>query len=227
MGRADRGKNIETRSLGNIRFNVSVARRDCVIQQPGLGPVRKILRGLLSLYKGMVVTMRYLSHPSSVVTQQYPENRDTLKMFERYRGRLRLIYNAEGTHPCTACGICEMVCPNKSIRIITREGPVTGKKELDRFVWRFDTCTFCNLCVQACPFIAIDMAGDFESSVYDRRLLIYNLNTYHGPHTKALQKIEDPEMRKRAIEPNDIYSGPVPLAGTALPGIRALQGEGV
>src|SRR3990167_1084391 len=223
MSRADTSRDTETRELGGVRFSVSVARRDAVIQQPGMGIFRKIFRGLISLCKGMAVNIGYLIRPSTVVTQQYPENRGTLKMFERYRARLRLIYNDEGTHPCTACGICEMVCPNKTIKIITRQGPVTGKKELDRFVWRFDTCTFCHLCVQACPFIAIDMTGEYESSVYDRRLLIYNLNDYHGPHTKALQKIEDPEQRKKAIEPNDIYSGPVPLAGTPLAGIRALQ----
>src|SRR3989338_1990848 len=74
--------------------------------------------------------------------------------------------------------------------------------------------------LQGRRFIVIEMTGEYESSVYDRRLLIYNLNDYHGPHTKALQKIEDPEQRKKAIEPNDIYSGPVPLAGTPLAGIR-------
>src|SRR3990167_1383816 len=222
MGRTDL-KARETIEFGGLNLGVVVARRDSVIHQPGVGFIRKPFRALWSLYKGMAITIKYLIHPSNVVTQQYPENRKTLKMFERYRGQLRLIYNEEGTHPCTACGICDTVCPNESIRIIPRQGPITGKKELDRFVWRFDTCTFCNLCVQACPFIAIEMTGDFESSVYDRRLLIYNLNTYHGPYTKLLQKIEDPEKRKQAIEPNDIYSGPVPLAGTPMPGINALK----
>lgn len=211
----------ENRIIGGRELAVTVAPRTFICRHEA-SYIGKIFFGLLSLFKGLFVTLKYFLRPSSIVTQQYPENRKELKMFDRYRAQLRLIYNDEGTHPCTGCGICDTVCPNESIRIITRTGPVTGKKELDRFVWRFDTCTFCNLCVQACPFVAIDMTGNFESSVYDRRLLIYNLNNYSGPYTKMLEKIEDPEQRKKSMSPNEIFSGKIPLAGTGMHGINAL-----
>ena len=46
-------------------------------------------KGLLSLLKGMGVTGKYFF--SRKVTEQYPENRATLKIPERFRGTLTLI----------------------------------------------------------------------------------------------------------------------------------------
>ncbi|MBF0277785.1 MAG: 4Fe-4S binding protein [SAR324 cluster bacterium] len=187
-----------------------------------LGTLPNIRKVLFSLFKGMSITLRYLLHPSTVVTQQYPENRNELKMFDRYRARLKFTYNEAREHHCTGCLICEMVCPNASIIIHNRKGPVTGKKEIDHFLWRWDICTFCNACVVACPHNALEMTGNFESAVYDRRLLIYNLNAYAGPPANALKKIEDPEERKKAMEARDVYCEFTPMAGASLPGIAPL-----
>lgn len=123
-------------------------------------------------------------------------------------------------HKCTACGNCEAACPNGSIRILTRIGEITEERELDRFIWRMDSCTFCNACVQACPFDALEMGPHFENAVYDRRLLIYNLNRYAGPAASVVFDEEDPEVRAKLTEPRDIYGGPVPLNGHPLPNIR-------
>lgn len=183
--------------------------------------VVEIARAFSSLAKGMVVTIKYFARPWTVITQQYPENRKTLKMFERYRATLTMPHDERGYHKCTACKICHNNCPNASIRVIPRKNPVTGKNELDRFVWRLDSCTFCNICVQVCPFGAIEMNGKFESTVYDRRLLIYNLNRYAGPPASALEKIEDTAEREKLMEPRLPYSGELPLTGTAFPGAPA------
>ena len=51
-------------------------------------------KGLLSLLKGMGVTGKYFF--SRKVTEQYPENRATLKIPERFRGTLTLIYDENG-----------------------------------------------------------------------------------------------------------------------------------
>ncbi|MCM2277692.1 MAG: 4Fe-4S binding protein [Oligoflexia bacterium] len=174
--------------------------------------------GLKSLLKGMGITFHYFSRPSTVVTQQYPENRATLKMFDRYRMRLSLPHDENGFHKCTACTICEQACPNSSIRIVSRKGAVTNKTELDRFIWRMDSCTFCNACVVACPFSCLKMSGDFECSVYDKSLLVFNLTRYAGPTSTVLMKVTDPQERAKMWEPRDVYSGPVPLRGTAVPG---------
>lgn len=171
------------------------------------GILGRIAKGILSLLSGMKVTLHYLLRPSTVITQQYPENRKTLKMFERYRAQLIMVHDEHGFHKCTACQLCQTACPNASIRVIRREKPATGKTELDTFIWRMDSCTFCNACVMVCPFSVLEMKGDFESSVYDRRLLAYNLTRYAGPTSTVLLKVEDPEERKKMIETREVYPG--------------------
>jgi NADH-quinone oxidoreductase subunit I len=180
--------------------------------------------GAKSLIDGMALTLKYLVHPSKVVTAQYPENRATLKFPERYRAALRLKFDENGYHFCTACKMCERACPNASIKVITKTGGALCKVTLDRYVWRQDSCVFCNACVQSCPFDALEMTHDFENAVYDRRLLIYTLNRYAGPHAKILLQHE-PALRKTLMEPRDRYGGPVPLNGHALPNVRPLPVE--
>lgn len=173
--------------------------------------VKGLFPGMLSLLKGMRITFKYLIHPSLWVTQQYPENRHELKMPERYRAELTLIYDENNHHNCTGCGICDQACPNNSIKVIERKG-VSGKKEIDRFIWRMDSCTFCNLCVMVCPHDALEMKTRFESSVLDRRLLVYQLNRYAGPPKKELLKIDDTKVREELVkEKRCPYEGFIPL----------------
>lgn len=190
------------------------------------GLVLKTVNGLSSLLTGMRITLRYVTHPSTVVTRQYPENRETLEMTPRYRARLVFIEEEEGWHRCTGCRICEKACPNTSILIETQKGQASAKTEIVRYTWRLDTCTFCNACVQACPHDAITFDGAFESAVYDRRLLVYNLNTYAGPHAALAAKIEDPEARAASRVSVGRYEGPLPLSGTPLDGLPALGAPG-
>ena len=181
--------------------------------------ISKIIFGLKSLLTGMGVTFKYLVHPSTVVTQQYPENRETLKLSDRARNQLKFTMDENNYHKCTACHICEQQCPNGSIHVLERKQSATGKPELDTFIWRLDSCTFCNICVMVCPFQVLKMTPDFESSVYDQKLLIYNLTPYAGPTSTALMKIADPEERKKMIEPRSVYSGPTALMGFELAGV--------
>lgn len=183
-----------------------------------------IWRAARSVFKGMRTTIGVLLHPSTGVTKQYPENRATLKMHDRYRASLEFLSD-DGFHRCTACRICERECPNTSIIIDASKGEVTKKWEVDRYVWRLDTCTFCNICVQVCPFEAIDFTGKFESSVYDRRLLLFNLNEYAGPHASLAEKmVPDPTEREKLKRDCDAYSGNLPLNGDVWAGIPALNG---
>ncbi|MBK9333554.1 MAG: 4Fe-4S binding protein [Ignavibacteria bacterium] len=142
--------------------------------------ISDIYNGVKSLITGMKVTGHYFTHPGEIVTQQYPENRDTLKMFERFRGEVVLIHDENNMHKCTGCSACELACPNGSIEIISGKeiDPETGKstKIIDTFVYHLSMCTFCNLCILSCPTDAIKMAQGFEHSVFDRSKLTKVLN---------------------------------------------------
>lgn len=122
-------------------------------------------------------------------------------------------------HKCTGCQSCERACPNGSIVVKTRFNEIAEDKEVDRFVWRLDSCTFCNACVQACPYDAIEFTHEFENAVYDRRLLVFNLNSEAGPAANFVLEEEDPVVRRKLTEPRDTYGGPVPLNGHALPNL--------
>ena len=140
-----------------------------------------IAHGLKTLVTGMKVTGYYFSHArKEIITQQYPENRDELKMFDRFRGIVELTHDENNEHACTGCSACEVACPNGSIEIMSErvEDPETGKKKkaIDKFVYHYSMCTLCNLCILACPTDAIVMGRNFEYAVYDRKELTQVLN---------------------------------------------------
>lgn len=222
MGRVDfQDIKHEERTLGGVKIPVAV-----MPHFRKLGYTARIFHSLKGLLEGMRLTFYYLVHPSKVVTSQYPENRATLTFPERYRASLVMPLDANGYHACTGCRLCEKACPNASILITTRRNPVTDDREIDRYVWRLDSCVFCNACVQVCPCAAIEMKPYFENAVYDRRLLIYTLNRFAGPTAKTIEGEEDPEMRKKLIAtltPRDPYGGAVPVNGHPLPNIRPLN----
>ena len=141
--------------------------------------LRKVATGLISLFSGMGVTIGYFVRPSRIITQQYPENRESLRMMDRFRGHLIMIHDENDQHRCTACGICEKACPNGTISVLTTTD-LAGRKVLGRYIYRFSQCTLCNLCTESCPFGAITMGREFELAVYDRQLLTFILNKTQG-----------------------------------------------
>jgi NADH-quinone oxidoreductase subunit I len=140
-----------------------------------------IAHGLKTLATGMKITGYYFSHArKEIITQQYPENRDELKMFDRFRGIVEMPHDENNEHACTGFQSCEIACPNGSIEILWERAvdPETGKKKkaIDQHVYHFSMCTLCNLCIIACPTDAIKMGQNFEYSVYDRKQLTQVLN---------------------------------------------------
>lgn len=136
-----------------------------------------LFTGLHSLIKGMEVTGKELVTPK--VTEQYPENRATLKIPERFRATLQFVYDEEGAHKCIGCKSCERNCPNGTITITTKMVDLpNGKKKmkLDKYMYDLGSCTFCNLCVSSCPTSAIEFSNDFEQAVFTRSALVKQLN---------------------------------------------------
>ena len=141
--------------------------------------LQKIAVGILSLFKGMGVTIRYFVNPDRIITQQYPENRESLRMMDRFRGHLVMIHDENNRHRCTGCGICEKACPNGTISVLNTTD-IAGRKVLGRYIYRLSQCTLCNLCTESCPFGAIAMGQEFELATYDRLQLTFILNRTQG-----------------------------------------------
>jgi len=138
-----------------------------------------IFKGISSLWAGMRITGKYFFSPGEIVTQQYPENRATLKMEERFKGEVTMPHDANNEHACTGCGICEMNCPNGSIEIITDRIPnEEGKlvRVIDKHIYHLSMCTFCELCIKTCPSNALAWGQEFEHAVFDRSKLTKVLN---------------------------------------------------
>jgi len=141
--------------------------------------LKEIFTAIRGLMNGMAVTGYYFVHPKQIVTKQYPENRKKLKMLDRFKGEVVMPHDENNEHKCTACGICEMNCPNGSIEVVSamQEMPDGKKKRvLQKHIYHLGMCTFCNLCVKTCPSNALAMDQTFEHAVFNRAVLTKVLN---------------------------------------------------
>lgn len=151
--------------------------------------IKEVFLGFFSLAKGLSLTLRYFVRPWKHIVEQYPENRtSTINIPERFAGEVTLPHDENNRHKCTACTLCEMACPNGSIKIIsatveTEDGK--KKKVLDKWVYNLGMCTMCGQCIDACPQDAITFKNSFELSVYNRNDLIKVLNK---PGSKLKEK---------------------------------------
>lgn len=138
---------------------------------------KDLFNGIVNLLKGMYITMLNFCRPK--VTEQYPENRGKKVYAERFRGELIMPHNEKNEHKCTACGICQMNCPNGTIRIETKQITTEdgkSKKVLDKYFYDLASCTFCGLCSMNCPQKAIVWTNNFEHSVFTREAMRIQLN---------------------------------------------------
>jgi NADH-quinone oxidoreductase subunit I len=152
--------------------------------------IKDVTGAVKSLATGMKRTLYYFTHHKEIITEQYPDNRDTLVMADRFKGEVVMPHDEKNEHRCTGCTACELACPNGTIKVVTKfditpEGK--KKKAIDKLVYHLELCTMCNLCVEACPSDAIKMAQTFEHSVFNRSDLTKILN---NPGSKIMEGVE-------------------------------------
>jgi NADH-quinone oxidoreductase subunit I len=152
--------------------------------------IKDVFGAIRSLLVGLRRTLYYFTHHKEIITEQYPDNRATLHLAERFKGEVVMPHDEKNEHRCTGCTACELACPNGTIKVITKfditpEGK--KKKAIDKLVYHLELCTLCNLCIIACPSDAIVMAQTFEHSVFDRNKLTKTLN---NPGSKIMEGVE-------------------------------------
>lgn len=152
--------------------------------------IKEVWGAVKSLLIGLKRTLYYFTHHKEIITEQYPDNRATLVLADRFKGEVVMPHNEANEHRCTGCTACELACPNGTIKVVTKfditpEGK--KKKAVDKLIYHLELCTLCNLCVEACPSDAIKMAPTFEHSVYDRSQLTKILN---NPGSKIMEGVE-------------------------------------
>ncbi|MDR2520665.1 MAG: 4Fe-4S binding protein [Bacteroidales bacterium OttesenSCG-928-I14] len=140
--------------------------------------IKNIVVNILYLIQGMYVTI--LNFFRKKLTEQYPENRGKVFPYSRFRGTLVMFHNWKNQHRCTACGICQLNCPNGTIKITTKNelSEITGscKRVLDKYIYDVGSCTFCSICTTNCPQNAIIWETGFEHAIFNRSRLYKKLN---------------------------------------------------
>ena len=169
-----------------------------------------LVGGIKSLCNGLSVTFRELWTPK--ITERYPENRKENHIPERFRGTLVMPHNEKNEHKCIGCGICQMQCPNGTIKVVTEMVETADgkkKKQLVRYEYDHGCCMYCMLCTRACPQGAIEFSNEYEGSVFDRKALVKVLNR---PGSKCVEKPARPAVAKPAA-PAATATATAPAAG--------------
>ena len=169
-----------------------------------------LVGGIKSLCNGLSVTFRELWTPK--ITERYPENRKENNIPERFRGTLVMPHNEKNEHKCIGCGICQMQCPNGTIKVVTEMVETADgkkKKQLVRYEYDHGCCMYCMLCTRACPQGAIEFSNEYEGSVFDRKALVKVLNR---PGSKCVEKPARPAVAKPAA-PSATATATAPAAG--------------
>ncbi len=133
--------------------------------------LKKVFNFFWALIKGHYVVLKNALRKS--VTLSYPEVKNQPN--SRFRGKIEFTYDENGVSPCTACGICQRVCPCKDLIKIERERTDNGKFKVLSYQIDISHCIFCGNCVQSCPENAIVMGKEYELASQDKKDFIIEM----------------------------------------------------
>jgi len=111
----------------------------------------------IGLVKGLKTTLRaFFSKP---VTLVYPYRK--VEIADRGQGLIRIRMTQlepAKVYKCTGCGICEKNCPQHCITVVKKE----GEKQPETYMVNYGLCMFCRICIDVCPFNALQQTQEHE-----------------------------------------------------------------
>lgn len=117
----------------------------------------------VGMFKTMRIVLKNLFRPN--ITLMYPHERWELP--ENARWAVEMKYDEDGNHKCTGCLICQRTCPDYIIDIDVKTDE-DKNKTIKSWKYQLGACMMCSLCVEACPFDAIQMGKDYELAFTDK-----------------------------------------------------------
>ena len=183
----------------------------------GLGILRGMgvtLKTFIETYPLGRVLLRALRIPATngLVTIQYPDVKQ--QHHERFRYFPFLVYDKTPDDlRCVACKICEQECPPQCIHIVGpakdeqgRPLKVHGRTYPVKFDIDVSICMSCRICVDVCPFDAIEMDNQYELAdtdrwgrmVYDKQQLLKSAEYFQQIKPSESAEVEARLAPKRA-----------------------------
>jgi NADH-quinone oxidoreductase subunit I len=132
--------------------------------------ITKTISGIIEIARGMLTIGKHAFRKP--ITLEYPEKRPVLN--SRYKGRLALRVNEDGSDLCIGCGMCAKVCPCGDLIQIKTSKDENKKVSVDDFTIDIGRCIFCGNCTEVCPKAALIMTNEFELADFSREALVFN-----------------------------------------------------
>lgn len=134
------------------------------------GLVERGVRMARAVVLGHVVTLKNLLRKPITVNYPYEEYHAT----PWHRTFPALVVDEETEElKCTACMACVRACPPQIIHIERAQGE-DKKTYPGEFYIDMTRCMECNICVEVCPFDALEMVPEFKMAEYHPDDLIFD-----------------------------------------------------
>ena len=191
-----------------------------------------VLREFLSTYPAGRILLKWTGQPqgNALCTIQYPDEKQQHE--ERFRYFPFLVYDgAPENLRCVACKICEQECPPQCIHIVgpakdEHGRPLKAHGRTYPVEFDIDTsiCMSCRICVDVCPFDAIEMDNQYEYSspgrfgpmVFNKEALLKS-NEYFKKIKPTEAGVVDTRLAAKQAKPVKPAAAPEPSAGGAMP----------
>lgn len=179
--------------------------------------IKTALKGFLTAWKGLFLTMRhlfaaseskkvkgikesdYFEQQNGIATVQYPHQKLPVPEVGRYQ--LEVVID-----DCIVCDLCAKICPVDCIEIESIKATEAIGKTSDGSVKRlyapkFDIdmakCMYCGLCTTVCPTECITMTNQYDKSVTHISDLNYKFATITDTEAEQKRKELEAQLAER------------------------------